>query len=251
MRIAQIADLAGSNGWASVLREVAFFHRTAIVVEKDLSEIADHPEVLARSNLRVLEVDRNMLSCGAYRFALPSRRLKALHYLELGKGGLALARDNVIIGDTWYWVSESTDNPHVLHRDLRRFGFKSWRKTQVYTFDIFVVPSERKSGVSAAFQNSAMLVLRSKGYTKAFGFYWADNIPAHWCTRVTNKWKKLRAVSVSRFLTFTKSVPLVEQRAFLQVVTGPAADLLARIKKRESDPIGIAAESAVQVSVRD
>jgi len=220
MRLAQITDLSRSSGWTSVLREMAFLHRVAIVVEKDLSEIVERPEPLASSKLKLVEIDKNMLSSGAYQFAFQSRRLKALHYLERGYGGIALVRDNLVVGDTWHYISESTDDPRLLHVDLRRFGFKSWLKTYVYTFDIFVAPAERKGGISAAFQNSAMLLLRSKGYTKGFGFYWADNIPAHWCTRVTNKWKKLRAVSVSRFLVFTKAVPLLEEQAVQQVVAG-------------------------------
>lgn len=209
MRIAQVADLAQSNGWPSVLREMFFVDRRAIVVEKDLCEIADRPEALGKANLKVIEIDEDMLS-GGYQFALRSRRLKALRNVALGYGGLALVRDTLVIGDTWYWTSESTENPRLLHIDLRRFGFKSWLKSYVYTFDIFVAPAERKGGISAAFQNCAMLVLRSKGFTKGFGFYWADNIPAHWCTRVTNKWKKVRAVSVSRFLKLTRTVPLLD-----------------------------------------
>jgi len=251
MRLVQIADMARSNGWASVLREMVFLHRTAIVVEKDLSEITDRPELLANSKMQVVEIDRNMLFSGAYRFALRSRKLKALHNVERGYCGLALVRDNVVIGDTWYWVSKSTDNPRLWHVDLRRFGFKSWSKSYVYTFDIFVAPAERKGGISAAFQNSAMLFLRARGYTKAFGFYWADNISAHWCTRVTNKWKKLRAARASRFLIFTRTVPLVEKQAAPQAVAGPAEDmLLARKKEKEADNGRSTEESADRVQLR-
>ena len=207
MRSAQLIDAVRSNGWSSVLREVAFFRRAAIVVEKDLSEVVERP--LASLNLKVLEIDEDMLSSGAYRFAVPNRHLKALHYLQKQKyGGFALARDNVIVGDQWYWVSEATDDPSSLHVDLRRFGFRTWEQTHVYTFDIFVAPSERKQGVSAAFQNNGMLSLRSKGYTKAYGYYFADNIPAFWCTRMTNKWKELRRVGISRILMFTWVVQL-------------------------------------------
>jgi len=213
MRLAQLADLVRSNGWSFLFREVLFLKRTAIVVEKDLSEVTDRSEPLASAKLKLLEIDKEMLLSGIYRFAVRYRYLKALDYLKHGYGGHALARDNVIIGDTWHYVSEATDDPRVLHEDLRRLGFRGWVKSYVYTFDIFVAPAERKGGVSAAFQNSAMLALRSKGYTKAYGFYWADNIPAQWCTRVTNKWKEVRAFSVSRFLMFKRAVPLRKDQA--------------------------------------
>jgi GNAT superfamily N-acetyltransferase len=205
MRFAQISELVRSSGWTSLMRELVFLKRTAVVVEKDLAELRERPGPLENANLKLLALDDKMVSSDSYQFSSKHRYLKALNYLKHGYGGLAIARDNVIVGDTWYYVAEATDDCRSLHVDLRRFGFKAWLKNYVYTFDIFVAPDERKGGVSAAFQNSAMLWLRSKGYTKAFGFYWADNIPAHWCTRVTNKWSKVRDVRVSRFLVFTRA----------------------------------------------
>jgi len=213
MRITQVADVVRSSGWRSLLKEVFFLERTAIVVEKDLSELTERSKPLASANLKLLEIDKDMLASGIYRFAVNSRYLKALNYLKQGCGGYALARDNVVVGDTWHYVAEDTDDPRGLHEDLRRFGFSCWSKDYVYTFDIFVASAERKGGISAAFQNSAMLALRSKGYTKAYGFYWADNIPAQWCTRVTNKWKEVRAFSVSRFLMFKRTEPLRKGQA--------------------------------------
>jgi hypothetical protein len=209
MRFAQISDLVQSNGWTSLIRELVFLGRTAIVVEKDLAEVKERPGPLESSELELLEIDDEMLSSGNYPFAVRNRYLKAINRLQHGCGGYAIVRrgSNVVVGDTWHYVSEATDDPRAMHEDLRRFGFKTWKKDHVYTFDIFVAPSERKGGVSAAFQNNAMLSLRAKGYTKAFGFYWADNIQAHWCTCVTNKWKKLRSVKVSRFVMFTKAAP--------------------------------------------
>lgn len=208
MRIAQVVDLIRSKGWSSLFKEVLFLRRTAIVVEKDLSELTERLGPLESAGLKVLEIDKDLLCSGTYRFAVTNRYLKALNYWRHGLGGHALARDNVIVGDTWHFVSDTTDDARRLHEDLQQFGFKSWSKSFVYTFDIFVAPTERKGGISAAFQNSAMLALRSKGYTKAYGFYWADNIPAQWCTRVTNKWKEVRAFNVSRFFTFKRAVPL-------------------------------------------
>jgi len=213
MRVAQVADLVRSDGWRSLFKEVLFLKRIAIVVEKDLSELTERTEPLTSAKLKVLEISMDMLRSGSYRFAVPFRHLKALNHLKQGYGGHALARDNVIVGDTWHYTSEATDNPRVLHEDLQRFGFKCWSNAEIYTFDIFVAPTERKGGVSAAFQNSAMLALRSQGYTKAYGFYWADNIPAQWCTRVTNKWKEVRAFSISRVLIFKRTVPLRKDQA--------------------------------------
>jgi hypothetical protein len=210
LRLVQISELASSNGWMSVVKEMIFYNRIAIVVEKDLSEIKERPELLQELKMKVVEIDTEMLSANTYHFAVRSRQLKAHRYLDNGYGGFALVRDRRIIGDTWFVPSKATDNPRLLHKDLGTFGFKSWLANHVYTFDIFVAPEERKGKIAPAFQNVAMLLLRAKGYTKAFGFYWADNIPAHWCTRVTNKWKKLRSVSVSRLVLLQRALPRPE-----------------------------------------
>src|SRR5258708_30413315 len=178
MRAAQVADLVRSGGWRFLFKEVLFFRRTAIVVEKDLSELTERSKPLASAKLKLVEIDKDMLSSGIYRFAVNSRYLKALNYLKHGCGGYALARDNVVVGDTWHYGSEGADDHRGLHAGLQRFGFMNWSKEYVYTFDIFVAPAERKGGICAAFQNSAMLALRSKGYTKAYGFDWAADSPA-------------------------------------------------------------------------
>lgn len=213
MRLAQVAELVSADGWKSLFGELFFLRRAAIVVEKDLSELTERPQPLASAKLKVLEIDEDMLFSGAYRFAVGSRYLKAVDRLKRGYGAYALAKGNVIVGDTWHFTSEDTDDPRVLHEDLQHFGFRNWKGSEIYTFDIYVAPGERKGGVSAAFQNSAMLALRAKAYKKAYGFYWADNIAAQWCTRVTNRWKEVGAFHVSRFLIFKRAVPLRKDQA--------------------------------------
>lgn len=207
MRFIQIADALRSGGWRSLLREAVFLRRTAMIVEKDLAEVTERPAPLNSAQLKLIEIDEKLLHAVDYDFAVRHRKLKALRYLKMGYRGFAMARGKVIFGDLWYYTAESTDDVTALHPDLRQFGFKAWERNQVYTFDIFVAPAARKLGVSAAFQNNAMALLASQGYTKAFAWYFADNIPAVWCTRVTNKWKEVRAVSVSRFLAFIRIVP--------------------------------------------
>jgi hypothetical protein len=211
MRASQIADVLRTDGWAALRKQVAYLNRSAIVVEKDLAEIVDRPAPLKAANLSVIELELNSVASGEYRFALASRRLKALHFLEQGYTGFGLVRGGLVVGDMWCCFSETESDPRRVHVDLRRFGFTEWDKTSVYTFDIFVVPAERKSGVAAAFQNAAMLNLRAKGFLKGYGFYWADNLLAHWCTRVMNKWNRIKVVHISRFLILRVAFPSRER----------------------------------------
>jgi hypothetical protein len=125
MRFAQMSELVRAAGWASLMRELFFLKRTAIVVEKDLSEVTERSAPLEHSGLKLIEIDNKMLLSGDYRFALEHRYLKALNNLNHGYGGVALARNNTLVGDFWYYVSDTTDDPSTLHVDLRRFGFKT------------------------------------------------------------------------------------------------------------------------------
>jgi hypothetical protein len=212
MRIAQVSEFIRSNGWVATLHELIFFRRTAVIIEKDLSNVAERTEPLVKSALYVREIDKSMLDSGEYTFAVKSRYYKALKYLKQGDTGFALLRGCVIVGDTWHWISNSTSDENDLHADLRCFRFRNWNKADVYGFDMFVAAEERKAGVSAAFQNCVMLSLRAKGYRKMLAYYWADNIRAYWCHRATNKWNELRRVKVSRFLTIMKSSPAEGKR---------------------------------------
>lgn len=205
MRAAQIVDLVRTDGWSFLRQQVAFLNREAVVVEKDLRQIEDRSGPLLASNLQVVEFDSAAFLSAAPRYALPNRKLKALHYLKQGFGGFGLVRGDLVVGDMWYCSSATERNPQHIHQDLRLFGFTEWDPGCAYTFDIYVVPAERKSGVAAAFQNGAMSMLRAKGFSTAFGFYWADNLQAHWCTRVMNKWRKVKSVRVSRFLFWTRA----------------------------------------------
>lgn len=213
MRILQVSEFIRSRGWAATFHEVVFFGRTAVIIEKDLSEVAERTEPLFKSDLYVREIDASMIESGEYLFAVKSRYYKAVKYLKQGDGGFALVRGRLIVGDTWHWIADGTCKPDELHEDLRCFGFRDWNQADVYGFDMFVAAEERKTGVSAAFQNSVMLSLRAKGCRKMLAYYWADNLRAYWCHRAINKWNELRRVKVSRFLTVMQSSPIERKPA--------------------------------------
>ena len=200
MRVIQIYEFIRSNGWSSFLREIVYINRKAIVVEKKLLEVNNSTDFLQRSNIKFIEITPETFANDNYQYLFKNRYLKALHYLKKGFGGHAIVRGNKIIGDIWYFASNKSG--HVPdHPDIHWLGIK-WSQDYVYSFDIFVVPDERGDNLSAALLNSAMYSLRDKGYLKAYGYYWADNIPAVWNSRVINKWKELNTLRVNRFLFF-------------------------------------------------
>ena len=211
MRVIQILEFIRSNSWSSFLREVVYINRKAIVVEKDLHEVNDSTDFLQRSNIQFIEITPETYANNNYQYLFKNRYLKALHYLKKGFGGHAIVRGNKIIGDIWYFASNKSEHLPD-HPDIHWLGIK-WSQDYVYCFDIFIVPDERGNNLAAPFQNSAMYSLRNKGYLKAYAYYWADNIPAVWITRVINKWKELKTLRVNRFLFLKKVVSESEIRS--------------------------------------
>ncbi|MDR3555285.1 MAG: hypothetical protein P4L55_11060 [Syntrophobacteraceae bacterium] len=165
-------------------------------------------DYLKQLEIDLLEITPTVLS-QKYRFACEDRRITALGYLGRGFGGHAIAKGDLVIGDTWYFDPYKAPGG-IGHKDLEWLKIKL-PKGSVYTFDIFVAPGERGNGVSSAFQNSAMHSLRSKGYTAAFGYVFADNIPAMWNTFKVNKWKKVKKVTVCRIFSHMFAVGKTEE----------------------------------------
>lgn len=189
------------------LRAVAFMNQ-AVVCIKNLEEVQDCVDYLKQLEIDVVEITPTILS-KKYRFACEDRRLTALRYFELGFGGHAIVKGDLVIGDTWYFDPYKSPGG-IRHKDLGWLKIKL-PEGSVYTFDIFVAPDDRGNGVSSAFQNSAMHSLRSKGYTAAFGYVFADNIPAMWNTFRVNKWKKVKKVTVCRIFSHTFAVGKAEE----------------------------------------
>lgn len=202
MRCIQILEFIRSNGFSSFWREYAFVKRKAVIVMKDLHEAPDRSDYLSRLNIDLVEITPEILPLSKYHSDFKNRYFKALHYISKGYEGHAIIKGNTIIGDMWYF------DPHKLnggtyHRDLDWLGIRL-PEGAVYSFDIFVIPGERGNNVSSTFQNNTMYLLRIKGYTRAYAYYWTDNVPAVWNTKVINKWKELEKLTVSRFFWYRR-----------------------------------------------
>jgi hypothetical protein len=200
MRSVQIYEFLRTNGWSSFFREVVYRRRKAIVVKKTLCETRDRTEELRQRNVEFVEIDQESLVHKKYQYRFKNRYLKALHYLGKGYGGHAIVKEGEIIGDIWYFAPDKSPDGH---RDPQWLDIQLSNR-DIYSFDIFLIPAERGNNFSALLQNNAMHALCKKGYENAFAFYWADNIPAVWNTRVINKWKELKTLRMNRFLFFRK-----------------------------------------------
>jgi hypothetical protein len=206
MRAVQIYEFIRSNGWNKFLKEVLFWNRKAIVVEEDLSEARFREEIFRDANVEFVELHPETFSKQKIAYGFKNRYLKAMYYFERGYGCHALVRGNEVIGDIWYYAPRESNGPSD-HVDLHWLGI-TLGLDSVYSFDIYFVPAERGKNLSAALQSSSMYALHQKGYKKAMAYYWVDNIPAVWNTRVINGWKEMKAIAVSRFFLFRRGVEI-------------------------------------------
>jgi hypothetical protein len=194
MRLVQILDFLKTNDLSSFIREVVYLNRKAILIEKNLVEVNNKWIKLQKSNLMFEEINTDTFFEKNYRFPVKNRYFKALYYLKKRYGGHVIVKGNEVIGDIWYSATKKNNKVSV-HPDVKRFGFKS-AKDHAYSFDQFVVPAQRGKGVADALANYQLWSLREKGYLKAYGYYWADNIPAIWNNKVMNKYVEVKTMRV-------------------------------------------------------
>jgi hypothetical protein len=209
MRAVQIHEFIQRNGWKSFFNEVIYWNRKAIVVEKDLSEARFREEIFRDANLEFVELHPETFSRRKFAYVVKNRYLKAMYYFRKGYGCHALVRGNEVIGDIWYYAPGGS-NGLSDHADLHWIGLPLGLDS-VYSFDIYFVPAERGKNLSAALQSSSMYALHKKGYKQAIAYYWVDNTPAVWNTRVINRWKEKKAIAVSRFFLFRRAAEINDE----------------------------------------
>jgi hypothetical protein len=101
----------------------------------------------------------------------------------------------------WCIVPTEDNNP-VRHPDLDMLGIQP-KEREVYAFDMLIDPSFRGKNLAVPIQRSLQLALTAEGYTRFYGFYWQDNIPAMWMHR-SLKFKELPKRWVSRFFAIKR-----------------------------------------------
>ncbi|RII27106.1 MAG: GCN5 family acetyltransferase [Geobacter sp.] len=203
MRVIQVYEFIKHNGLSSFLHEVNYRNRTAIVVEKSLIEFDADKEQPENCPINVIELRPEFLAENKCNYTVKNRYLKATQYLKKGYGGCAIIKDEKIVGDIWF-TTPNTSAENYYHPDCKWLQI-SCAEDQVYTFDMFLSPDERGNNFASLLQTSALKVLRQKGFTKAYGYYWSDNVPALWVHRM-GKWSEVKRLKVNRFLFFKQAV---------------------------------------------
>ena len=203
MRYSHILDTIKISGFSHLLREIIYVNRQAVPVEKDLSSLKPLGNFLLEAGMEIIEVAPEAIDKGALVYPASNRFLKAKHYLKKGYGAYALVSGDKVVGDIWY---SSLMKPEVdaVHPDVKWLGFK-YADKEVYAFDMYLDHQERGKNLAPFLMNGILHEFRKKGFTKAYGYFWANNVPALWVHR-TLRWKELPIVKVSRFLFLKKVI---------------------------------------------
>ena len=164
MHLVQVLDFFKTNDLPSFIREVIYFNRKIILIEKNLVEANNKWIKLQQSNISFEEINSEKFFEKNYRYAIRNRYLKAFHYLKRGYVGHAIVKGEEVIADIWYSATTKSDKVSV-HPDVKRFGFES-AEDHAYSFDQFVLPNERGKGValcrSCSSKLSIVLVARKR-----------------------------------------------------------------------------------------
>jgi GNAT superfamily N-acetyltransferase len=194
MRLMQLRHMLGHVGAKGVFHELFYLGRPAIVVSKDLSGLPDPPPV-AKNGISISELNSDNIDSFADNFSVTNRGIKARRYISSGYTAFMATKEGKVVGDIWCNASGTKSHPN---KDLDWLGIKPNAK-DVYMFDMFVDPAERGNDIATHLQHMAMLNLKNKGLSLAYGYYWKDNLPAKWVHRVL-RWKEVEVVRCNRIL---------------------------------------------------
>lgn len=201
MRVVQAFEMVRNGSLSALLKETVYLNREAVPVEIDLSGLRPAADFSRPADEEVVEVTAELLNRRKLRYPVRSRELKTFNYLKRGYRGYAILKGDEVAGDIWC-ADAMTVREGRNHPDESWLGIRC-RDGEVYTFDMFVAPGKRGGNIAAALQNGALHELRKQGFTKAYGFFWSDNLPALWVHRML-RWQELTRVRASRLLLSRK-----------------------------------------------
>ncbi len=199
------------------LRANSYVNKVTVPVEKDLSTLRPLQDELDQAGVEIVKITmtpgaliQNYETRQSLIFPDAERQETAINYLEKGYHGIALVRGNHVSGDIWY----TSADPHkegAVHPDLKWLKIACGPK-DAYAFDMYLHPDRRGRNSANMLQNGILHEIGKHGYTRALGYFWAENIPALWVHR-TLQWSELKRVKVTRLLCFHHShVSIVGKR---------------------------------------
>ena len=215
MRFNLLMESINDNGLVKTINSVIHVKKEVIVVEKDLDSVSSTFNFINDSDSSFIEITQEKFN--NYSYPVKSRYLKAIEYFNRGYKSLGIVKKNIIIGDIWYSTFNYSLNK-FMHPNQKIELLQNLNKDDVYMFDMYVFPKERKNGIANSLMNTALLYLKEKGYKNAYGYYLASNIPALWVHRIL-KFKELERCYIKKifFLIYSEVFSILKYKIILSL----------------------------------
>jgi hypothetical protein len=202
IRLLQIQEFLREKNFKSLFYAFFYINRKVIIIERDLSSVCNKWVAKQDQSVQFVEFTRDNFTKNIHDYYTKSRYYKAIAYLKKGYVCHAMLRDEKVVGDIWYSVTESK-NSLLTNPDVKRLKLNV-STDLAYSFDQFVVPAERGNNMAAALVNFQLWSLKSSGYKKVCGYYWSDNIPAIWNNKIMNNFVEVKYLKVNGCYGFKK-----------------------------------------------
>ncbi len=203
LNLTMLAEKAKSDGFFKSFSQAVYHRQKAVPAFRDLATMKPERHPLSEFGCTLIEISREDPG-PPLEYALKSRKMKVPINFAGGFRSFVMIRENKVVGDIWY-VPGSADNPRPCD-DLELLGIDI-KPDEVYAFDMFVPQEARGKDLTTTFMGSVLRRLRDMGYTKAYGYYMADNVPALWIHRLIG-YKEMPVVEFRRILGSRSSRPV-------------------------------------------
>lgn len=174
----------------------------------DLSALKQITRTDDNASLEFLIVDRQNAGAVASMNKIASRRLKETYNTRSGYYAYAVVSNGEIIGDIWCATPVHIKYDPI-HPDLDWLGITCAEK-EAYMFDMYVTPDSRGKVITSFLLGNALAHLKKNGYSRVYGFYEKNNLPALWTHRLFG-YTELANRRVSKILLYQKSEPVTPQ----------------------------------------
>lgn len=196
------------RSFSKLIHEQIFRNRLATPAEMDLTTVPLQINNNDGGDFYFKELKQNEAMAVEWQKPNTSRKFKAFRNFANGWRCLVAMKDSIIVGDVWF----STYNDKLakqLHPDLKMLGIHLVDK-QAYAFDMLINPSYRGKNLAVMLHKHLHQILRNEGFTKVYGYYWDDNLPALWMHRML-RFHELPKKSISRAFFFIQSKDLYKE----------------------------------------
>lgn len=189
--------LTEGNLRAEIQKQI-FWNKIATPVEMDLCTLPPNINIYQDTEYKYVELKLADLQTEKWVVPLSSRRMKAFQYLKKGWRNFAIVKDSTVVGDVWC-VTFPPGLAYHMHPDLKMLGIQ-YKEGEAYGFDMLIDPAYRGKNLAVPLHRHLQVSLKNEGFTKVYGYYWNDNLPALWMHRMI-KFHELPKRRVSRFFS--------------------------------------------------